>query len=138
VAAFKFKLESLDERSSSDCSMGRESINEELWKHLCEYEAVSYCSITDFKGLTIGINASSWLQKALSSSIEALIDNNFSDYMFYVDQILSKVRNFRIAGVEPVMVFEGRRTLLKVLFQFHSTLTSLRLRLRSSRMNWCR
>jgi hypothetical protein len=94
--------------------MGREAVNEELWKNLCEHDAVSYCSITDFKGLTIGINVSSWLQKALSGSIEALIDNNFSDYMFYVDQILSKVRNFRMAGVEPVMVFEGRRTLLKV------------------------
>jgi hypothetical protein len=90
------------------------SHNEELWRNLCDSETVKHCSITDFKGMTIGINASHWLEIALTATVEELINHNFEDFMFYVDALLSKVRNFRMAGVEPVMVFEGKRNLLKV------------------------
>lgn len=89
--------------------------NDELWRNLCDSDLVRHCSITDFKGMTIGINASHWLETALVATMEELVDHNFEDFMFYVDAILAKVRNFRMAGVEPVMVFEGRRNLLKVL-----------------------
>jgi hypothetical protein len=105
--------------------------NEELWRHLCDSDLVKHCSITDFKGMTIGINASHWLETSLVSTVEELIDHNFEDFMFYVDAILSKVRNFRIAGVEPVMVFEGKRNLLKVISsQPFSLLITFPLRLK--------
>lgn len=103
--------------------------HEEYWRQFLDPDMVKHCSITDFKGMTIGINSTNWLVKALLASMEGLIDNHFKDYMFYVDQILSKVRNFRIAGVEPVMVFEGRQNLLKVKPSQHlSSLSICRLK----------
>lgn len=42
------------------------------------------------------------------------MDLDFKDHMFYADFLLYRTRNFRIAGVEPVMVFGGRRNNLKV------------------------
>ena len=42
----------------------------------------------------------------------------FNDSQFYVDFILSRARSLREAGVEPVLVFDGKRNNLKVLQDF--------------------
>ena len=73
-------------------------------------------SISEFKGLSIAINASFWLLQSLHSLIEDLLDQEMKDLLFYVDSILMRVRNFRIVGVEPVMVFNGKRNIIKVPF----------------------
>jgi hypothetical protein len=53
---------------------------------------------------------------------EHLVDSKLMDYMLYVDFILSRTRNFRLAGVEPVMVFDGRREFTKVIICKYVTL----------------
>lgn len=75
-------------------------------------------SISDFKGYSIAINASLWLYQGIQQIIEHFIDNNLNDYLFYVDIILLKIKNFRIVGVEPVMIFNGKRNIIKVYSSF--------------------
>ena len=38
----------------------------------------------------------------------------FNDYQFYVDYIMTRTRSLREAGVEPILVFDGKRNNLKV------------------------
>ena len=56
-----------------------------------------------------------WLSKAVYYSTEEVVDANFKDYMFYVDFLLARTRKFRVAGVEPVMVFNGKSNPLSVV-----------------------
>jgi hypothetical protein len=72
-------------------------------------------SVAEYKGLSVGIDVSAWLLKALIGGSDQLVDLQFKDYMLYVDFILARTRNFRLSGVEPVMVFEGRKQYMKVL-----------------------
>jgi hypothetical protein len=46
------------------------------------------------------------------------MDLNFEDHMLYVDFLVTRTRNFRLCGVEPVLVFDGKRNHLKVLQLF--------------------
>ena len=49
-----------------------------------------------------------WIQKTLLSTIDELIDVDFADYKVYVDYMLVRIRNFRLHGIEPIVVFDGR------------------------------
>ncbi len=42
------------------------------------------------------------------------MDLNFQDNLLYVDFLITRTRNFRLCGVEPVLVFDGKRNALKV------------------------
>ena len=54
-----------------------------------------------------------WLHKGLYSAAEDFVDSGFRDAQLYVDFIVSRARNFRNCGVEPVLVFDGKRNNLK-------------------------
>ncbi len=69
--------------------------------------------ITDFSGGRVAIDASGWLHKGLYGAAEDLVDNNFEDTQLYVDFILSRVRTLMLNNVEPVVVFDGKRSTLK-------------------------
>lgn len=72
--------------------------------------------IEDLRGKRVAIDCSIWLHKALYASAEDLMDANFEDHQHYVDFILARIRNLVLAcGVIPVVVFDGRRNLLKDL-----------------------
>ena len=75
--------------------------------------AVENSEISEFAGQRIAVDASSWLHKGLYGAAEDYVDSNFSDNQLYVDFILTRVRQFMIMGVEPVMVFDGKRSILK-------------------------
>lgn len=42
------------------------------------------------------------------------MDLNFEEHLLYVDFLITRTRNFRLCGVEPVLVFDGKRNSLKV------------------------
>lgn len=52
-----------------------------------------------------------WILQALHSTLDITIDLKYEDYMFYVDFLICRARNFRLAGVEPIFVFAGERTI---------------------------
>lgn len=81
------------------------------------------CSYDNFKGKSVAIDGSGiisyyvsyapsydagWIQKTLLSTIDELIDVDFADYKVYVDYMLVRIRNFRLHGIEPIVVFDGR------------------------------
>ena len=74
---------------------------------------VEVANISEFAGQRIAIDASGWLHKGLYGAAEDYVDSNFFDNQLYVDFILSRVRHFLMMGVEPVVVFDGRRSILK-------------------------
>ncbi len=76
-------------------------------------------SIGEFKGHRIAIDTRFWLQKAISTSIEEFVDSGL-DQLFYVDFMMARARNFRIAGIEPVFVFEGRPSAFKVTYSYNN------------------
>lgn len=66
-----------------------------------------------FKGKRIAIDASGWLHKGIFTAAEDFVDSNFEDYQLYVDWIINRLRNMRDFGIEPVLVFDGKRSVLK-------------------------
>jgi hypothetical protein len=64
--------------------------------------------------MRVAIDASSWLHKALYVVAEDIVDSGFQDAQLYVDYILIRLNELRNCGVEPVMVFDGKRSHLKV------------------------
>jgi 5'-3' exonuclease len=66
-------------------------------------------------GKRVAIDASSWLHKAIFATAAEYLDLNFEEHMLYVDFIVTRTRNFRLCGVEPVLVFDGKRHHMKVL-----------------------
>eukprot|EP00605_Chrysophyceae_sp_TOSAG23-4_P000866 GSChrysophyteH1.ASY1.ANO1.957.1 assembled CDS len=75
--------------------------------------AVEDKHITDFKGSRVAIDASGWLHKGLYGAAEEFVDSNFEDAQLYVDFILMRVRTLLQNNVEPVVVFDGKRSTLK-------------------------
>ena len=69
--------------------------------------------ITAFKGKKLAVDASGWLHKAIFACAEDSIDNDV-DSQLYVDFILGRAVTMQQVGVEPVMVFDGKRHRLKV------------------------
>ena len=84
---------------------------DQLTRHIVENLSSEHkFPLERLKGKCLAIDASCWLRKSLSTvSIDDLISTDFVDYMLYVDFLLVRVRNFRMSGIEPVMVFDGRR-----------------------------
>ena len=74
---------------------------------------VENTSITAFSGQRVAIDASGWLHKGLYGAAEDYVDSNFDDAQLYVDFILSRVRTMLLNNVEPVVVFDGKRSNLK-------------------------
>jgi len=70
-------------------------------------------NIRDFKGKRICIDASGWMHKGLYGAAEDFVDSKFVDSQLYVDFILSRIRHFLTLGVEPVLVFDGKRNTMK-------------------------
>lgn len=70
-------------------------------------------SIQEFSGKRILIDASGWLHKGLFSAAEDFIDSNMEDNQFYVDYILGRTEHLKKLGIEPVFVFDGKRSNLK-------------------------
>lgn len=71
--------------------------------------------LCNLAGKRVAIDASSWLHKAIFATAEESLDLNFEEHMLYVDFIVTRTRNFRLCGVEPILVFDGKRHRLKVL-----------------------
>jgi hypothetical protein len=67
-------------------------------------------------GKRVAIDASSWLHKAIFATAAECLDLNFEEHLLYVDFIVTRTRNFRLCGVEPVLVFDGKRHHMKVPF----------------------
>ena len=55
-----------------------------------------------------------WLHKAIFATAEESLDLDFEEHLLYVDFLITRTRNFRLCGVEPVLVFDGKRSILKV------------------------
>jgi 5'-3' exonuclease len=49
-----------------------------------------------------------------NTSYQDYVDSGFEDAQFYVDYILFRARSLRDMGVEPILVFDGKRNNLKV------------------------
>ena len=83
--------------------------------------------IKSFSGCRLAVDASGWLHKAVFATAEDFImhafngritsERNFdnANSQLFVDVIISKVNMLRCHGIEPVLVFDGRRNTLKVL-----------------------
>lgn len=65
-----------------------------------------------------------WLHKAIFATAEESMDLGFEEHLLYVDFLITRTRNFRLCGVEPVMVFDGKRSCLKVSLPVASVLPS--------------
>lgn len=77
-------------------------------------QAALVSPITLFQGKRVAIDTSGWLHKGLFAVAEDFIDSEFEDHnQLYVDYIVFRVRSLRDLGVEPVLVFDGKRHLLK-------------------------
>jgi len=75
--------------------------------------ATAVTPLCDFKGQRVAIDASGWLHKAVFAVAEDMVDTQFNDSQLYVDYILYRAKAMRDMGVEPVLVFDGKRHLLK-------------------------
>lgn len=64
--------------------------------------------------MSIAIDASGWLHKALYAVVEDYIDSGLQDSQLYVDFILMRINELKSFGINPVMVFDGKRSYLKV------------------------
>jgi exonuclease-1 len=69
--------------------------------------------ISTFKGWKVAVDVSGWLHKGLYGAAEDLVDSNFVDSQLYVDYVLNRVAILQGMGIEPVLVFDGRRNCLK-------------------------
>lgn len=70
-------------------------------------------NISEFQNKSIAIDASGWLHKGLYAATEDFVDSGFVDNQLYVDYILMRIHELKSYGIEPVMVFDGRRSYLK-------------------------
>ena len=70
-------------------------------------------NIREFKGKRVAIDASGWMHKGLYGVAEDFVDSKFVDSQLYVDFILSRIRHFHTLDVEPVLVFDGKRNIMK-------------------------
>lgn len=68
----------------------------------------------DFRGMRVAVDASSWLHKALYVVCEDIVDSGFQDAQLYVDYILIRLNELKSCGIDPVLVFDGKRSHLKV------------------------
>ena len=73
------------------------------------YMLVLFLSITQFELIFVA-----WLHKAIFATAEESMDLDFGEHLLYVDFLITRTRNFRLCGVEPVLVFDGKRSNLKV------------------------
>jgi 5'-3' exonuclease len=73
-------------------------------------------NISDFAGKRLAIDASGWLHRALFAVAEDWVDSNCKDNQLYVDHVVSHAKFLLSRNVTPVLVFDGRRNILKVFF----------------------
>jgi hypothetical protein len=76
----------------------------------------SYCRAMFYSVLCLNttIILTAWLHKAIFATAEESMDLDFGEHLLYVDFLITRTRNFRLCGVEPVLVFDGKRSILKV------------------------
>eukprot|EP01035_Chromulina_nebulosa_P025593 gene25593-33415_t len=70
-------------------------------------------NINEFKGMSIAVDASGWLHRGLYAAVEDIIDSNMKDSQLYVDFIIMRVTELKAYGVDPVLVFDGKRNYMK-------------------------
>ena len=104
------ELELCPEQTRYEAQLRRMGING-LLKALAP--ATTVTPLQQLKGQRVAIDASGWLHKAIYAAAEDFIDTQFNDSQLYVDYILHRCKSMRDMGVEPVMVFDGKRHLLK-------------------------
>ena len=78
-------------------------------------QSTAIVPIGNFRGSRVAIDVSGWLHRGLYSVVEDYIDNcdGVKDNQFYVDYILNRIKGLRDVGVEPILVFDGKRNSLK-------------------------
>ena len=74
---------------------------------------ISIKDISEYKGWKVAIDVSGWLHKGLYGAAEDFVDSGFVDSQLYVDYVLNRVAILQGMGIEPVLVFDGRRNCLK-------------------------
>ena len=84
---------------------------------LRNFENISkHQNINEYKNKTIAIDASGWLHKAVYATTEDWINSNCTDTQLYVDFMVTRIKNLQQCGIKVVLVFDGKRNHLKVIY----------------------
>jgi exonuclease-1 len=76
-------------------------------------DAIVRTSLTTMKGSRIAVDVSGWLHKSIYTFAHEFILNGFRDNQLYVDFIIGRVLKLKEEKIEAILVFDGKRNILK-------------------------